>query len=152
MVNASFLYLKASPTWESVKPYWIYIPESATPAGVERTNEETDEVPNVEVRDIRDEQNNVGLDKTGFALYRHDFADDPYLASDGQCLNMSGYKRTLEKFVREALGAELVRYITGTIRRRSASFPGDTWGSSTGYNQPIQGVHGGSHAPMPWHA
>lgn len=142
-VLATFYYLKPSPIWKTVRPYFIYIPQKALPEGQLTTNEESMTVHNVHVTDIRTHGDTFELDKHGFEIVQQDlyqYVDDS--VHKGQFTN-SAYANALAEFLKRKLDAETVVMISGTKRERDQSFPSRTWGT-TASQQPIQGVHVGT--------
>lgn len=143
-VSATFSYLKTSPCWKSVRPYFIHIPRHALPAGLETTNEESIPVSDVPVRDMRTNTATLSLDKNGFEVIEQNLMQyvDEYVYK-GQ-FSSSAYTAALGEMLRKRLGAEKVIKLSGTIRERDPEFPRRTWGTKNA-QQPIQGVHVGKY-------
>ena len=140
-ICAEFSYLKPSPLWQTVKPYFIHVPRWALPEDQPNTNEESITVSRVQVTDIRTAEG-IELDKTGFTtVVRHlsEYQDTPFFRGE---FSTSLYTKAVEELLKEILGATRVLYVVGSLRKRDEEFPARTWGAN-GFQQPIQGVHVG---------
>ena len=143
-VSANLFYLKPCEVWSREKPYFITIPPSALPQGQKATNEESQPVGNIQIRDIRGLcLSHRDLDIRGFTFAKQDFSlFSKSVFVDYKSLR-AGYVPAMENWLKDLLGAESVSTLSVNIRRRDKKFPEFTWGTS-GDTQPIQGVHVGT--------
>ena len=68
-VTSTFWYLDQLPLYQTTKPYIVNLPLSLVPAG-KRTNQVSAAYADITVRDIREAEPKVSLDRNGFELSR----------------------------------------------------------------------------------
>jgi hypothetical protein len=144
-VVTTFWYFKPSELWKTVKPYWFNLPTSALPDPSKITNEESVPVGGITVKNLRATESGkpFSLDDNGFQMEHHDFSSDEDQAFWRGEFSRSQYRFAVESWITEVLGAEKALFLSGSIRRRDATFPMKPYGTGED-NQPIQGVHVGA--------
>ena len=115
----SLIYLKELEIYNTVKPYYCYVPKRALPRGMQ-SNEEPERCQDIFVEDVRGQEKRFTLDKNGFEYYKESV---PASAEDSEvrlnsCLNYedyadpdivkASYRPAVERLVQQWTGAETV--------------------------------------------
>ena len=75
LISTSLIYLKPLEVWTKEKQYFITVPPSVLRDGHKVTNEESEPVSDIKIRDFRDEDISQNeLDKRGFTFARQNFS------------------------------------------------------------------------------
>ena len=106
-ILATFWYLQRLPLWQNTKPYFINVPKSALPEGQATTNEISEPVSNIKVRDIREHPASRNIDQSGFTFLCHDFPTPEHVFQDLTSARRS-YVPEAEDWICNELGAEYV--------------------------------------------
>lgn len=106
-ILATFWYLQRLPLWQSTKPYFINVPRSALPEGQATTNEISEPVSNIKVRDIREHPASRDIDQSAFTFLCHDFSTPEHVFQDLTSARRS-YVPEAEDWICNELGAEYV--------------------------------------------
>lgn len=105
--KGTVFYLERQPVYETVKPYFCYIPPEAL-NGHPITNQKYEEI-SLDIKDIRSSQAEFTLDQNGFEIAEHLLSDnlnfDRLQEDDSLILQ---YGNDMEDFLRKKLGAKKV--------------------------------------------
>ena len=104
---ATFWYLQKLPLWQSTKPYFINVPKSALPEGQPPTNEVSEPVSNIKVRDMREHPASCNIDQSAFTFFCHDFSTPEHVFQDLTSARRL-YVPEAEDWICNKLGAEYV--------------------------------------------
>jgi hypothetical protein len=162
-ISTSFLFLKNEDKWKDEKPYSImYQP----PEGLERNNFSLERKHNIEVRNIRELDEQPSIDKHGFALISIEPGSLKCAEFDDKAKVTSHFLPTAAKAVKNALKASRVQFfdvtvsndlpntftsilIASLVRRRHPEFPRHV-GTSYAHLQPTSIVHIGNVLVFHW--
>ncbi len=105
--KGTVFYLERQPVYETVKPYFCYIPPEAL-NGHPITNQKYEEI-SLDIKDIRSSQAEFTLDQNGFEIAEHILSHnlnfDRLQEDDSLILQ---YGNDMEDFLRKKLGAKKV--------------------------------------------
>ncbi|KAM0803107.1 hypothetical protein BDR22DRAFT_802241 [Usnea florida] len=135
--NAKLWYLKPLDLYQAEKPYHINLPSQALGSHAQ-SNEVSHEYPGIRIKSLRGLENEFTLDRNGFQIFQdvdcgNDYFDDPDAVR-------RDYYPTIERLLKEKLGAQSAIAFTHDVRRREPQFPALPRGTGRS-PQPIQGVH-----------
>ncbi|EME42540.1 hypothetical protein DOTSEDRAFT_155389 [Dothistroma septosporum NZE10] len=135
ILKAPIGFLKRSPVFEHEEPYAFRYQAD----GLEKlTNMET-ELVDVDVRDLRGQEQNANLDDCGFEVWKlrssmlYEQFDDP------DAIN-SIYVAEVKKHLMEASGTDHIEIIRVRVRRRHPQFPKSS-GEAYAHHQPSTAAH-----------
>jgi hypothetical protein len=117
-VLGTLWYLKDLDLWKTTKPYFINVPQVALPEGQRTSNEVSEPVHNVLIRDMRDAGSPNDIDLRGFAYKTHDFQLSTEVFKDRVAVRQQ-YIPKVEEWVRQITGAEIVHTLTSEVRALS---------------------------------
>ena len=115
-VLATFWYLQKLPLWQSTKPYFINVPKSALPGGQATTNEISEPVSNIRVKDMREHPASRNIDLSAFTFLCHDFSTPEYAFQNLTSARRS-YVPEAEHWICKELGAEFVHTLALEVKR-----------------------------------
>jgi len=132
-------YLKRDALYEDTKPYFCYVPPQLL-NGAPVTNQEY--VPfDVSIANLRGQEHHFTLDNNGFEVVNHPLdARYGFQSLQEDAALMTEYKREIEIFLKQKLGAERVVVFDEELRMRNPEFP-KTLGQRSALEQPVRGVH-----------
>jgi hypothetical protein len=110
-VLGTLWYLKDLDLWKTTKPYFINVPQAALPESQRTSNEVSEPVHDVLIRDMRDIGSPKDLDLCGFTYKTHDFQASAEVFKDPVAVRQQ-YIPEVEEWVRRVTGAEIVHTLT----------------------------------------
>lgn len=117
-VLGTLWYLKDLDLWKTTKPYFINVPQAALPESQRTSNEVSEPVHDVLIRDMRDVGSPKDLDLCGFTYKTHDFQASAETFEDPVAVRQQ-YIPEVEEWVRQVTGAEIVHTMTSEVRALS---------------------------------
>jgi len=117
-VLGTLWYLKDLDLWKTTKPYFINVPQAALPASQRTSNEVSEPVHDVLIRDMRDVGSPKDIDLCGFTYKTHDFQASAEVFKDPAAVRQQ-YIPEVEEWVRQVTGAEIVHTLTSEVRALS---------------------------------
>jgi hypothetical protein len=114
-VLGTLWYLKGLDLWKTTKPYFINVPQVALPESQPTSNEVSEPVHDVPIRDMRDADSPKDIDLCGFDYKTHDFQVSTEIFKDPIAVRQQ-YVPEVEGWVRQVTGAEIVYALTSEVR------------------------------------
>jgi hypothetical protein len=114
-VLGTLWYLKGLDLWKTTKPYFINVPQVALPESQPTSNEVSEPVHDVPIRDMRDVDSPKDIDLCGFEYKTHDFQVSTEIFKDPVAVRQQ-YVPEVEEWVRQVTGAEIVYALTSEVR------------------------------------
>jgi hypothetical protein len=112
-------YLKNLDIWATTKPYFINVPQSALPENQRASNEVSEPVRDVTIRNMRDTGSPNDIDLCGFSYKMHDFEVSTEIFKDPVAVRQH-YIPKVEGWLQEVTGAEVVHTLTSEVRDLSS--------------------------------
>lgn len=112
-------YLKSLDIWATTKPYFINVPQSALPENQRVSNEVSEQVRDVTIRNMRDIGSPNDIDLCGFSYKTHDFEVSTEIFKDPLTVRQH-YIPKVEGWLQEITGAEFVHTLTSEVRDLSS--------------------------------
>ena len=113
-VLGTFWYLKDLGLWKTTKPYFINVPQNALPESQRASNEVSEPIQDVPVRNMREASSPVDIDLCGFSYKIHDFDLPEALFKDPVAIR-ERYIPKVEEWLQQITGAEIVRTLTSEV-------------------------------------
>ena len=113
-LKATLWYLKDLAIWKSTKPYFINVPQSALEEGQKSSNEISEPINHVPVRNMRDVDTPNDIDLCGFSVSVNDFAIPEEVFRDPAEVRKQ-YIPEVEKWLQRLTGAEIVVTLTSEV-------------------------------------
>lgn len=113
-VQATFWYLKRLPIWNSTKPYFINVPQSALQEDQKSSNEISEPIADIPVRNMRDLPWPNDIDLRGFAFHVHEFGIREEVFRDPSGVRRE-YIPKVETWLKMVTGAEIVHTLTSEV-------------------------------------
>jgi hypothetical protein len=121
-IFATFWYLKNLDLWSTTKPYFINVPQNALPENRRASNEVSEPVGNIQIRDMRDIGSPTDIDLCGFSYKTHDFEVPTKIFRDPVAVRQH-YIPKVEEWLRQITGAEIVHTLTSEVCDLSPTSP-----------------------------
>jgi hypothetical protein len=114
-VKARIEYLQKLPLYDTVKPYWCFLPprDGFDPDEQRLDNLEWEDHSDISIEDIRDRKNQFRLDNCGFEVFDHETQFTKFELAE----EVVQYKHETEEFLKDKMGAVHVRCYDSRLRK-----------------------------------